>query len=383
MRRMISLPSRADASAFLDEEEKLWSWAAEGLNYPNNNQVNNAANQYNPRAWIQQFRNALQNNPGEFQRMMHERFGKGVLCSIDLESRGVQAIADVDKTVAAVALACIHGETPLNDQALLRNDVRFRTGIAHGMALLAGLDHSSLIGTSRELMERRGQLEIELQKIRALIERSNVESRENADQIKSAALALGASHEDLFSKAEAARSDSYEKLRSELESTQKAFEIQMELQAPVAYWRTRASQYRAGARWALTFLLLFAVSSVIGLYCLYNIAASHLPTDATAIPYAALFRASAFALLMTSIAFWVGRVLLRIYLSSRHLATDAEERRTMITTFLALTKKSVLTDEDRKFILAPLFRPGADGIVSEEAAPDTMFAALMGNILKK
>jgi len=29
------------------------------------------------------------------------------------------------------------------------------------------------------------------------------------------------------------------------------------------------------------------------------------------------------------------------------------------------------------------FRPGVDGIVNEGAAPDTMFAALMGSILKK
>jgi hypothetical protein len=55
----------------------------------------------------------------------------------------------------------------------------------------------------------------------------------------------------------------------------------------------------------------------------------------------------------------------------------------MITTFLALTRKSLVADDDRKFILASLFRPGADGIVKEEAAPDTMFAALLGGILKK
>ena len=86
---------------------------------------------------------------------------------------------------------------------------------------------------------------------------------------------------------------------------------------------------------------------------------------------------------MTSIAFWAGRVILRIYLSARHLTTDAEERRTMITTFLALTKKGSVSEDDRKFILAALFRPGTDGIVKEESAPDTMFAALMGSILKR
>jgi len=382
MRPTISLPSKADAEAFLDAEEKLWSWIADGAGH-SNSQINNFANKYSPQNWIPRFRTALgRDDANEFIQLMHERYGSnGLLCGIDPEARALQTLGEVDKFTASVALAQIHGEIPTNDQNFLRTDVRNRSGVAHGNALLAGIDPSVLAGTNRELMETKAQIDIETQKMRALIERSSIE--ENSDQIKASAHALGASHEEAFSKAEAERNEAYEKLRDALEATLKAFERRMELQAPVAYWRCRANQYRRTSSWALGFLLVFAVSSVYGLFRLYDIAASHLPTDAATIPYAALFRASAFALLMTSIAFWAGRVLLRIYLSARHLATDAEERRTMITTFLALTKKSVLNDEDRKFILAPLFRPGADGIVSEEAAPDTMFAALMGSILKK
>lgn len=76
---------------------------------------------------------------------------------------------------------------------------------------------------------------------------------------------------------------------------------------------------------------------------------------------------------MTTVAFWVGRILLRVYLSAHHLATDAEERRTMIMTFLALAKsKSVeeVEEEDRQVILTALFRPGSDGIVKDDAAPE-------------
>jgi hypothetical protein len=75
-------------------------------------------------------------------------------------------------------------------------------------------------------------------------------------------------------------------------------------------------------------------------------------------------------------------VLLRIYLGDQHISNDAAERKTMIMTFLALQKGNVVKPEDRNLILTALFRPGADGIVKEEA-PDTAFATLVANILKR
>jgi hypothetical protein len=382
MRQMISLPTEADASAFIERENNLWSWIDDSAGH-GYGQVNNAVGRYRPENWVQQFRNALaQDKKDEFKQQMRARYG-GCLCAIDPEAHAIQKLGETNKLVAAVALTTIHGEAPLVDQNFLRNEIMNRIGVAHGNALLAGLDSSSLAGTKRELMESRSQIELEAQRMRLVIDKSNAEAIENAEQIKTAANAQGAAHEELFSKAEAERSEAYSKLRGDLEATATAFEIQMETQAPVAYWRKRACHYRRASRWALFFLLTFALCAVPSLSYLYNQTASHLPTDATNVPYAALFRASAFAILMTSIAFWAARILLRIFLSTRHLTTDAEERRTMITTFLALTRKSAVKDDDRKFILAALFRPGADGIVNDESAPDTMFAALMGGILRK
>ena len=84
---------------------------------------------------------------------------------------------------------------------------------------------------------------------------------------------------------------------------------------------------------------------------------------------------------MTTIAFWIGRILLRMYLSGHHLATDAEERRTMIMTFLALAKSKSVQDADRNLILTALFRPGSDGIVKDDAAPEV--SALVASLLRK
>lgn len=383
-RPMIVLATKSDAIAFLAEEEKLWTWTSQP---PESSYsiINNVAARYRPDDWVRRFKQSLdQPKNDEFLELMRQRYSsEQMLCNVDPESHALRVLSEADRLVAAVTLTTIHGEAPVNDPNFLRTDIRNRIGIAHGNAMLAGLDRKILEGTNRELMESRAAVDLEAQRMRALIDAQQRAGGQSAEEITNAAHALGVAHEAAFTKAESERADTYQRLQNELEATLRAFEVRMQLQAPVKYWKTRAAEYRKAAGWSLTILILFSIASVAVLYWLYERAASHLPTDSTTVPYAALFRASTFALLMTSILFWAGRVILRIYLSARHLTTDAEERRTMITTFLALTKKASVSEEDRKFILAALFRPGADGLVKEESAPDTMFAALMGSILKK
>ncbi|MDI1264818.1 MAG: DUF6161 domain-containing protein [bacterium] len=382
-RPLIVLSTEDDAAAFLNEEEKIWAWTNQPTE-SSSNIINNVASRYRPDDWILRFRHALDQNKDDFRALMRERYGRDqMLCGIDPESHALRVLSETDRIVAAVTLATVHAEVPVNDPNFLRSDIRHRIGVARGNALLAGIDQTVVDGINRDLLESRAAIDVEAQRMRDLINSQQRVGVQSTEEIRDSAHALGVAHEAAFTQAEADRVEKYHKLQSDLEATHRAYEVQMQLQAPVLYWRTRAAQYRKAAGWSLAVLILFSAASVSGLFWLYERAAAHLPTDSTTVPYAALFRASAFALLMTSILFWAGRVILRIYLSARHLATDAEERRTMITTFLALTKKASVGEEDRKFILAALFRPSADGIVKEESAPDTMFAALMGSVLKK
>jgi hypothetical protein len=89
---------------------------------------------------------------------------------------------------------------------------------------------------------------------------------------------------------------------------------------------------------------------------------------------------AAISAVVTTIGFWVGRVLLRIYLSDRHLLTDAEERIALIKTYLALSNEGKVDASDRALILAPLFRTAADGIVKEEG-PDASVAGMIAKAL--
>lgn len=73
-----------------------------------------------------------------------------------------------------------------------------------------------------------------------------------------------------------------------------------------------------------------------------------------------------------SLFVWAGRVLVRLLLSHKHLEIDAKERAVMVETYLAMLKVKEgrgLTDDDRRLILASIFRPSATGIVKDDAMP--------------
>jgi hypothetical protein len=103
-------------------------------------------------------------------------------------------------------------------------------------------------------------------------------------------------------------------------------------------------------------------------------------TEKTKADAAAYLKFAAIGAIITTIVFWVGRVLLRIYLSDRHLLTDAEERVAMIKTYLALTNEGKLEASDRTLVLAPLFRSAADGIVKDDG-PDASLAGIIAKAI--
>jgi hypothetical protein len=88
--------------------------------------------------------------------------------------------------------------------------------------------------------------------------------------------------------------------------------------------------------------------------------------------------------LFVLVVLWIGRLLLRFLISERHLAIDAEERVTMVMTYLALTKEGSLDQGDRGIVLASLFRSGTDGIVKDDGiGPDTAITGLIAKTLDR
>ncbi|HEX3365474.1 DUF6161 domain-containing protein [Phenylobacterium sp.] len=83
---------------------------------------------------------------------------------------------------------------------------------------------------------------------------------------------------------------------------------------------------------------------------------------------------------LLTIAFWIGRLISRTYVSQAHLAIDAAERATMVQTYLALTNENKITDAERILVLAALFRSSEDGLVRDDAAPEFSLAGLAAKL---
>jgi hypothetical protein len=168
------------------------------------------------------------------------------------------------------------------------------------------------------------------------------------------------------------------------EKTEQLYRAQMKLKAPVEYWNTKAAKHRDNAAKYRAVILAFAVLASFaiggGLYKLGN----HLAELAAANrPAAVLFVFASMGAVGATIIFWFARVLVRLFLREHHLAIDAEERATMALTYLALTADEKADEKERALVLASLFRPTADGIVKDDAAPDLAPGAILSKILAK
>ncbi len=76
-----------------------------------------------------------------------------------------------------------------------------------------------------------------------------------------------------------------------------------------------------------------------------------------------------FLILLSSMAIWFIRILMKITLSNYHLSIDANERVIMIRTYLSLIKEGSGYDEnDKKVILDNIFRPTNHGIIKDESS---------------
>jgi heme/copper-type cytochrome/quinol oxidase subunit 4 len=154
-----------------------------------------------------------------------------------------------------------------------------------------------------------------------------------------------------------------------MDALRETFKAAMALRAPVEYWKSRATHHREraeiGVRWM--FATMFLLACLLGLLAnwLFNTGTQPDPWKAGIVA------------LIGVIGVWAVRLLVRMYLSHEHLANDGDERVTMVMTYLALIEGGKMpSDEDRKLVLAPLFRPASDGMVKDEGMPHPVLEAL-------
>jgi hypothetical protein len=89
-------------------------------------------------------------------------------------------------------------------------------------------------------------------------------------------------------------------------------------------------------------------------------------------------------LLTTSLAVWLLKLVSKIYLSERHLALNAKERRAFTEVYLAMSNEFQVPDEQVAIVLASLFRPSQDGYVKDDGGSfDISAAAVLAKLMAK
>ncbi|WP_371412876.1 DUF6161 domain-containing protein [Thiomonas sp. X19] len=202
---------------------------------------------------------------------------------------------------------------------------------------------------------------------RAAVEQLHRDFTETAAAVAEAKTVQKQDFETMLAESKRAHEEALVKHESEMEALRTTFLEAMTLRGPVEYWRTKATKHERKASdliwWMFGSMAVLAIGLVWLTEHVFSTLSQGKPdTWKVAAP-----------VLIGVVAIWAVRMVARMFLSHSHLATDAEERVTMVMTYLALLEgKKMPSDEDRKLVLAPLFRPATDGMVKDEGLPHPM-----------
>lgn len=170
---------------------------------------------------------------------------------------------------------------------------------------------------------------------------------------------------------------------ADFKQTEDTYKTFMGLRAPADYWEAKSREHGAAkaadlgnVKWYFGILIVVLTTIFIAAgFLIYNV------HGAKNEPVALYVLISAALAVLSTIGFWIGRLLTKLYLSEHHLKTDAEERRVMIMTYLALVENGAASPEEKSIILNAIFRNTADGIVKDDGPPDVGVQALASKLL--
>lgn len=228
------------------------------------------------------------------------------------------------------------------------------------------------IRAQRDALERlHGHAENAIGEKRAVIDRLHRDFAGLTHEFKSSQTEHRTAFDQLMGDAQTAHSEARRKHDDEMVALRAAFREEMGLRAPVEYWQAKAEAHSRRSRiWM--WCSFISMAALAGLLAGGTTWVMSTLTDNKPDPWK-----FAIVVLAGVIGVWAVRLIVRMFLSNSHLATDAEERVTMVKTYLSLIEAGKMPlDEDRKLVLTPLFRPAADGLIKDEGLPHPMLELL-------
>ncbi|MGL6162420.1 DUF6161 domain-containing protein [Microbulbifer sp.] len=169
--------------------------------------------------------------------------------------------------------------------------------------------------------------------------------------------------DERIDKFEGSLNETLVKAHDELVSITQTYEEDLALHAPVRYWGIQEKYHR---RKMIIFACITGVATFVSIVGLISFSGYVLDQKVTEIVVGKIVTMG----VLTTFAVWVVRLCANLFMSHSHLHTDAQERRTMIHTYLSLLRKrNALKEEERQLILQTLFRPNTTGMIKNDAGP--------------
>lgn len=364
---------------FLQSESAHWEWLANTENPANvSNHVRNDWAQANVAA--QNLRN--QGLPLERAPEAFGAITSGQIFPHDsvMGGRLLEIRSEVGESEAAWAYAFVR-------QMIQLSQISTMTGL-RGVMALSFPENIDATGIADRLQKERQSYRSAMKSAAVALTRDRERSAAKWADLRKREIAFGLRqlrHEqDLWSRAQKEISNKAAQSIADVKAVESTYTQFMKLKAPVEYWRTKSGDHATARSNALGhvkwfFGLFIAVMVALFVAAGFLIANLHDP-NATREPVALYVMISAGLVVASTVGFWIGRILTKLYLSEHHLKTDADERAVMTETYLALTQDTETSDAEKQIILAALFRNTTDGIVKDDGPVDISIPALLARL---
>lgn len=292
-----------------------------------------------------------------------------VIHSTSSEGVFLKKLLDSDVVVACYALGYLIGRIPSQSQL---SSKAFK-GYMDAWAFKSGINSKSiekevLDNLHNEWLEKADAFNTNQQELTNKFEEIHKKIETEAD-------AQVAEHLELINQNKIALTNFIDESNQRLKNIEEAYDKHMALQSSVEYWTGRMSYH---ANKSNTYSRLVVLLGLLGVSVIILLSNIFFSTDVTEVIKKGgsvkfsdlpLWEISVF-IFSISIIIWIERVFVRLTLSQLHLETDAGERVVMAKTYIAMLREGQAPkDDDRKLILASLFRPNTTGIINDDALP--------------
>jgi Family of unknown function (DUF6161) len=171
----------------------------------------------------------------------------------------------------------------------------------------------------------------------------------------------------------------YQRHHDKMTESEEFYEEKLAVKSAVIYWSRKAASHKKNSFIFGTISFLLMIASIISIYIMgryivgldlsvENGTGSKILTENGALQ----LWVYGFFLISISLAIWIIRLMVKVFLSNLHLLSDANERETMIKTYLAFEREEkTLKDTDRDLILPSIFRVSSNGFIKDDSSPNT------------